>query len=157
MELLDPAAIRACNLHSNLNLPEQPTLFLELHGSPAAVREQLEAIAAIGEELGGGTLREATETEARSRLWKARHQALPAARALIPGAVVWVTDVCVPISHLADAIRQVQAAVEAAGLLAPILGHVGDGNFHVFFVLPPNDAPSWERANAVNAAMIENA
>ncbi len=157
MELLDPAAIRACNLHSGLALPEQPTLFLELHGSAAGVREQLDTIAAIGSEYGGGALDQAVETEARSRLWKARHQALPAARALIPGAVTWVTDVCVPISHLADAIGRVQAAVDEAGLVAPILGHVGDGNFHVFFVLPPDDAPAWDKARAVNAAMVDHA
>jgi len=157
MELLDAAAIRACNLHSNLSLPEQPTLFLELHGSGAGVREQLETIQAIGGELGGGALERAVETEARSRLWTARHQALPAARALIPNAVTWVTDVCVPISHLAEAIGRVQAGVAAAGLLAPILGHVGDGNFHVFFVLPPDDKAAWARAREVNAAMVAHA
>lgn len=157
MELLDPAAIRACNSYSKLTLPVQPTLFLELHGSEASVAEQLEQIRAIGEDLGGGTLQRAVEVEARSQLWKARHQALPAARAMLPGAVTWVTDVCVPISHLADAIGRVQAAVERAGLLAPILGHVGDGNFHVFFVLAPDDALGWARARAINEAMVEHA
>jgi D-lactate dehydrogenase (cytochrome) len=157
MELLDPAAIRACNLYSDLGLPEQPTLFLELHGSDAGVQEQLATIQAIGEELGGGTLARAVETEARTRLWKARHQALPAARAMVPGSVTWVTDVCVPISRLAESIRRVQSAVEEAGLLAPILGHVGDGNFHVFFVLDPSDGEGWARARAINEAMVEHA
>jgi D-lactate dehydrogenase (cytochrome) len=157
MELLDAAAIRACNLYSHLGLPEQPTLFLELHGSEASVREQLETVQAIGSEYGGGTLARAAETEARSRLWKARHQALPAARAMLPNAVTWVTDVCVPISRLADAIGQVQAQVEEAGLIAPILGHVGDGNFHVFFVLPPDDKAAWTKARAIEEAMVEHA
>jgi D-lactate dehydrogenase (cytochrome) len=157
MELLDATAIRACNQFSDLSLPLQPTLFLELHGSDAAVREQLEQIRAIGSEFGGGELARAVETEARTRLWKARHQALPAARAMLPNAVTWVTDVCVPISHLAATIGRVQANVEAAGLLAPILGHVGDGNFHVFFVLPPDDADAWASARRINEAMVEHA
>jgi D-lactate dehydrogenase (cytochrome) len=97
------------------------------------------------------------ETEARARLWKARHNALLAARALIPGAVTWVTDVCVPISRLADAIARAQSAIAEKGLLAPILGHVGDGNFHVFFVLPPDDERAWAAAHEVNDAMVEHA
>jgi len=157
IELLDAAAIRACNLYARMDLPEQPTLFIELHGSEAAVHEQLDFIQAVGAELGGGALARAVETEARSRLWKARHQALPAARAVVPGAVTWVTDVCVPISHLADAIGRVQAAVAEAGLLAPILGHVGDGNFHVFFVLPPGDRAAWAKARAIEEAMVAHA
>ena len=157
MELLDPAAIRACNAYSHLSLPEQPTLFVELHGSDASVREQLDQIHAIGEAFGGGLLERAVETEARSRLWRARHMALPAAKAMVPGAVTWVTDVCVPISHLADAIGRVQSQVAEAGLLAPILGHVGDGNFHVFFVLAPDDAEAWMKAREVNEAMVEHA
>jgi D-lactate dehydrogenase (cytochrome) len=157
MELLDQAAMRACNLQSHLGLPEQPTLFIELHGSSAGVEEQLDTIQAIGSQLGGGTLARAVETEARTRLWKARHQALPAARALVPGAVTWVTDICVPISHLAEAIAQAQAGIAKAGLLAPILGHVGDGNFHVFFVLRPDNERAWAAAREVNAAMIAHA
>jgi D-lactate dehydrogenase (cytochrome) len=157
IELLDGAAIRACNRHAGLGLPEQPTLFLELHGSAAAVHEQLDFIQAIGTELGGGALARAVETEDRSRLWKARHQALPAARAMIPGAVTWVTDVCVPISHLADSIARVQASVAEAGLFAPILGHVGDGNFHVFFVLRPDDAAAWAAARRIEEEMVAHA
>jgi D-lactate dehydrogenase (cytochrome) len=107
--------------------------------------------------MGGGELAQAVETEARARLWKARHQALPAARAMIAGAVTWVTDICVPISHLAEAIARAQAGIQQAGLLAPILGHVGDGNFHVFFVLPPGDEAAWASARRINAAMIDHA
>ena len=157
MELLDPAAIRACNAQSQLGLPEQPTLFLELHGSPASVDEQLDTIEAIGSGFGGGTLDRAVEAEARARLWKARHQALPAARAMVPGAVTWVTDVCVPISRLAEAIARAQSAIAEAGLFAPILGHVGDGNFHVFFVLSPGDVAAWESARRINEAMVDHA
>lgn len=157
MELLDPAAIRACNRHAGLNLSERPTLFLELHGSPAGVEEQLATIRAIGTSFGGGELAQAVETEARARLWNARHQALPAARAMVPGAVTWVTDVCVPISRLSEAIARAQSGIEEAGLLAPILGHVGDGNFHVFFVLRPDDAAGWAAARKVNEAMVEHA
>jgi D-lactate dehydrogenase (cytochrome) len=157
MELLDAAAIGACNAYSDLDLPVKPTMFLELHGSAASVEEQLGTIQAIGEDFGGGTLARAVETEARSRLWKARHQALPAARAMLPNAVTWVTDVCVPISSLGDSISRVQAEIEEAGLVAPILGHVGDGNFHVFFVLPPDDERAWARARAINDGMVERA
>jgi D-lactate dehydrogenase (cytochrome) len=157
IELLDPAAIRACNAHSGLGLEEQPTLFLELHGSPGAVAEQLALVRELGSDLGGGEIAQAVEPESRARLWKARHQALPAARAAIPGGVTWVTDVCVPISQLAEAVGRVQAAVAQAGLFAPILGHVGDGNFHVFFVLPPDDPEAWTRARAINEAMMDHA
>jgi D-lactate dehydrogenase (cytochrome) len=157
MELLDPAAIRACNRYAQLDLAERPTLFIELHGSPAGVQEQLGTIEAIGSDYGGGELVQALEIEARARLWKARHQALPAARAMVPGAVTWVTDVCVPISRLAEAIGRTQQAIAEEGLLAPILGHVGDGNFHVFFVLPPHDQRAWAAAHTVNSAMVEHA
>lgn len=154
MELLDAAAIRACNHYSKLGLPERPTLFLEFHGSDASTQEQLAVVQSIGHEFGGGTLEFARAVEERNRLWKARHQALPSARSLIPGAVVWTTDICVPISCLAEAITRVQDDVAAAGLIAPILGHVGDGNFHTFFVLHPEDQESWHKAKAINEKMI---
>ncbi|MBX9880343.1 MAG: FAD-binding protein [Sphingomonas sp.] len=155
IELLDPVAIRACNAYAGLALPEQPTLFVELHGSPARVAEQRAMLAALGEGFGGGALDMAANADAQRRLWRARHAALPAARAMVPGAVVWSTDICVPISQLAPAIANARAAIDAAGLLAPILGHVGDGNYHVFFVLRPDDAEGWARARAVNEAMID--
>jgi D-lactate dehydrogenase (cytochrome) len=154
MELLDAAAIRACNAYSQMSLPERPTLFLEFHGSPNATAEQLETVRSIGMELGGGELHQASATEDRNRLWKARHQMLPSCRALIPGAVVWTTDICVPISQLCDAITLVQGEVAKAGLTAPILGHVGDGNFHTLFVLPPDDQAAWDAAKSINEKMI---
>jgi D-lactate dehydrogenase (cytochrome) len=155
MELLDAAAIRACNAFSGLALPEKPMLFLEFHGSDSGVADQLALVRLIGESNGGGTLTFATDTEDRNTLWKARHQMLPSARALVPGAVVWTTDICVPISKLCEAITLVQDAVDRTGLTAPILGHVGDGNFHTLFVLPPDDANAWAAAKAINELMID--
>ncbi|MCD2316170.1 FAD-binding protein [Sphingomonas sp. IC-11] len=155
MELLDPVAIRACNAYAGLTLPEQPTLFVELHGSPRAVQEQCEQLEAIGGSNGAGTLVMSADRDEQRRLWRARHAALPAARALVPDAVTWSTDICVPISSLAEAIRRARAAIDAAGLLAPILGHVGDGNYHVFFVLRRDDPSAWARARQVNEELID--
>lgn len=157
MELLDEAAIRACNRQAGLDLAESPTLFLEFHGSSAGVAEQLEVVRCLGDAHGGGTLRFAATAKERSALWKARHQALWAAKAMAPGSVAWISDICVPISHLGDAIGRARAAIDAAGLLAPILGHVGDGNFHVFFILDPDDSPGWDKARVINDAMIDHA
>jgi D-lactate dehydrogenase (cytochrome) len=157
MELLDEAAIRACNRQSALGLPEKPMLFLEFHGSDTAVADQLELVRLIGESHGGGALKFAAAVEDRTALWKARHQALWAARAMIPGASAWISDVCVPISHLADAIGQAKAAIMDSGLIAPIVGHVGDGNFHVLFILPPDDSAAWDKARIINEAMINHA
>jgi D-lactate dehydrogenase (cytochrome) len=155
IELLDPVAIRACNTYAKLDLPEQPTLFVELHGSPLVVAEQQAMIAAIGAEAGGGQLVMSADADERRQLWRARHAALPAARALLPGAVTWSTDICVPISRLAEAIDGARVAIDAAGLVAPILGHVGDGNYHVFFVLQPDDVESWRKAKRINEEMID--
>jgi D-lactate dehydrogenase (cytochrome) len=157
IELLDPAAIAACNAYAKLSLPVVPTLFVELHGTAAAVEEQAAMLDAIGGELGGGALTLSSDRDEQRVLWRARHAALPAARAMLPGAVVWVSDVCVPISKLAGAIAATRSALAEEGLTAPILGHVGDGNFHVFFVLDPDDADGWARATRVNAAMIAHA
>lgn len=157
MELLDAAAIRACNAFARMTLPEQPTLFIELHGSAATVAEQHDLVAAIGDDLGGGALEMSRDGDRRNQLWRARHNALPAARALVPGAITWVTDICVPISELAEAIARAQRHIAAERLTAPILGHVGDGNFHVFFVLKPDDVAGFEAATRVNQAMIEHA
>lgn len=157
MELLDEVAIRACNRQSALDLPERPMLFLEFHGSEAAVHDQLELVRMIGEANGGGALNFASDTDSRNRLWRARHQMLWATRAMIAGCVTWTTDICVPISQLTDAIGRAKAAIAEAGLFAPILGHVGDGNFHVIFALPPDDPASWDKARRVNEAMIAHA
>lgn len=157
MELLDEAAIRACNVQSALGLPERPMLFLEFHGTTASIAGELESVKDFGMAFGGGELRTATATEDRNALWKARHHALWAAKAMIPGARAWISDICVPISHLGEAIARAKTAISASGLFAPILGHVGDGNFHVFFILPPDDPASWDKAKAINEAMIAHA
>lgn len=157
MELLDEAAIRVCNRQSGLGLPEKPMLFLEFHGSETGVNDQLELVRLIGEANGGGVLKLAAAAEERSALWKARHQALWAAKAMVPGAVAWISDICVPISRLSDAIARAKMAIDVSGLVAPILGHVGDGNFHVFFILLPGDTESWEKARVINEAMIDHA
>ncbi len=157
IELLDRTAIVACNAHANLALPEEPTLFIEFQGSAAAVTDQVELFESISGEFNAGTMKRATQTEERNRLWKARHNALPAARSMVPGSVTWVTDVCVPLSELADAIATVSLEIEEAGLCAPILGHVGDGNFHVFFVLKPDDKDGWKKAGVINKAMVQRA
>ena len=157
MELLDEAAVRACNMQSGLGLAERPTLFLEFHGNTASIAEELALIRSLGQECGGGTLVTASAAEDRNALWRARHHALWAAKAMVPGARAWISDICVPISKLGTAIGQAKAAIDKAGLFAPILGHVGDGNFHVFFILLPDDPNSWNKAKIINEAMIDYA
>ena len=156
IELLDEVAIAACNRHSGLDLPETPTLFVELHGSPAGVEEQgalLESLACDA----AGPLRASSDADERRRLWQARHAALPAARALRPGCVTWVSDVCVPVSRLPEAVARARSAVAVEGLTAPILGHVGDGNFHVFFVLDPEAPHEWRAAERVSERIVSHA
>lgn len=131
IELLDELQIRASNAHSGLTLEETPTLFLEFHGTPQSTREQVETFSEIASEHGSGTLEWAERPEDRSRLWQARHDAYWAVRELRPGAEVIVTDVCVPISNLAECVGETQKHIGELGLIAPIVGHVGDGNFHV--------------------------
>ena len=135
IELLDANQIRACNAYSKLELQETPTLFLEFHGTQAGVREQSEIFGEIARDSGGGEFVWATKAEDRSRLWKARHDAYWAALGLRPGCKGVSTDVCVPISRLAECIDETYKDVEANGLLAPLVGHVGDGNFHVLVLV----------------------
>ena len=157
IELLDEAQVRACNLYSKLDLPETPLLFVEFHGTEAGVKEQAERFGEIAAEYGGGPFDWATKAEDRSRLWQARHDAYWAAMSLKPGSKGVSTDVCVPISRLADAIGQVQAQVEEAGLIAPILGHVGDGNFHVLPLVDMDDPAAVEGAKAFVERLVERA
>ncbi|HYH70023.1 MAG TPA: FAD-linked oxidase C-terminal domain-containing protein [Methyloceanibacter sp.] len=140
VELLDGVQIRACNAYSCLALPEQPTLFLEFHGTEASTREQVETFAGIAAGEGGGDLQWAVRPEDRSRLWQARHDAYWAARGLQPGTELLSTDVCVPISALAACVSETRADIDRLGLLAPIVGHVGDGNFHVMPLFDPADS-----------------
>ncbi|MDP3255837.1 MAG: FAD-linked oxidase C-terminal domain-containing protein [Bosea sp. (in: a-proteobacteria)] len=130
IELLDEVMIKGFNLHSKLGLPETPMLFVEFHGTEAWVKEQSERFGEIATEFGGGPFDWATKAEDRTRLWEARHNGYWAGRALRPGADTLATDVCVPISQLADCVEETKRDIEATGLIAPIAGHVGDGNFH---------------------------
>ena len=157
IELLDEIQMDAINRYSDLDYPVQPTLFFEFHGSTRGVEEHAETVGGICGELGGSDFRWATRQEERNKLWQARHDAYYACLALRPGARGWPTDVCVPISRLAECLLETRRDVDAAGLLAPIVGHVGDGNFHLVFVLDPEDEEEWGRAEAVNKRMVERA
>lgn len=157
IELLDDVQVDAVNQLSKLDLPVKHTLFLEFHGSEASVTEQIAEVRSLAESNGGEGFHWATHQEDRNRLWQARHQALFAAKGLRPGCEVFLADVCVPISRLADCILQTRADIEAEDLTAPIVGHVGDGNFHVLFLLDPAVPDEVARVNAVNQRMVERA
>lgn len=150
IELLDSLQVKACNAYSNLNLSEQPTLFLEFHGSESSVKEQSEFFGAIAKENNAHDFIWATVTEERNKLWKARHNAYWAARNLRPESDSISTDVCVPISKLGPCIQETQQDIQRLGLTAPIVGHVGDGNFHV---LPLFDKHNQEEMRSVNEFM----
>ncbi|MGQ3209718.1 MAG: FAD-binding oxidoreductase [Shinella sp.] len=139
IELVNTLQIKACNAYSGLTLPEQPTLFVEFHGNAESVRLQSEEFGEIAAECGGGEFQWTSDAEERAKLWKARHNVYWAAKALRPGYSVIATDVCVPISRLADCVAQTEADIEEHGLLAPIVGHAGDGNFHVSLVFDDKD------------------
>lgn len=138
VELMDAMAVKAVNGYSKLSLPEQPLLLLEFHGSPAGVKEQAESFQAIAEECGGAGFAWTARPEERSKLWQARHDAYWAGLTLKPGASCLSTDVCVPISRLAECIDQTAADLEALRIPGTIVGHVGDGNFHVLPLFDPN-------------------
>ena len=131
IELLDALQVRASNLYSKLALPEVPMLFVEFHGTEASVAEQSQRFGEIAQELGGGPFDWATRAEDRTRLWQARHDAYWAAQRLRPGVQALASDVCVPISRLAECVGETQRDAAASRLLAPVVGHVGDGNFHM--------------------------
>ena len=155
IELLDGLQIKAVNAYSKLSLPEVPTLFVEFHGSDAGVAEQSQRFGEIVAELGGGPFDWATKPEDRSRLWQARHDGYWAARHLRPGAQAFATDVCVPISRLAECVTASQRAIAELSLVAPILGHVGDGNFHLALLVDVNDADEVKRAEILMERVVE--
>jgi D-lactate dehydrogenase (cytochrome) len=157
IELLDEVMIRACNRHSGLELAETPTLFLEFHGTTAGVGEQSRTVGEIARDFGGQDFAWATKPEDRSRLWQARHDAAWASKELRPGAEMRATDVCVPISRLAECILETRRDLDDGALLAPIVGHVGDGNFHLTLLVDPDDPAEVARADAVTARMVERA
>jgi D-lactate dehydrogenase (cytochrome) len=157
IELLDELQVKATNLYSKLALPEVPMLFVEFHGSPAGVAEQSERFGEIASDFGGGPFEWATKAEDRSRLWQARHDAYWAGRGLRPGAKAVATDVCVPISRLAECVTATQRDIAASGLIAPILGHVGDGNFHLTLLVDMDDAVEVAKAKDLSERLVERA
>src|SRR5215470_796694 len=157
IELLDALQVRAVNLYSKLSLREVPMLFLEFHGTEAGVAEQSKRFGEIAKELGGGPFDWATRPEDRSRLWQARHDAYWAGRALRPGTAAVATDVCVPISKLAQCVVETQRDIADSRLIAPILGHVGDGNFHLTLLVDLSDSDEVARAKALNERLVARA
>jgi D-lactate dehydrogenase (cytochrome) len=157
IELLDAPQVRASNLYSKLTLPEVPMLFLEFHGTEASVAEQAERFGEIAQDFGGGPLDWTTRAEDRSKLWQARHDAYWAARALRQGTQVLATDVCVPLSRLAECVTATQRDVEQSRLIAPILGHVGDGNFHLSLLVDLDDSDEVRRVKALIERLVERA
>lgn len=157
VEFLDEVQVRACNADAKLDLPETPMLFLEFHGSDAGVAEQSERFAEIVREFGGGPFDWATRPEERTRLWHARHHAFWADKSFRPGSQVVVTDVCVPISRLAECVMETKRDVEQARLVAPIFGHVGDGNFHVIVLVMMDDVDEVVRAREFVDRLAERA
>ena len=146
IELLDALQVKACNAYSKLDLPETPLLLLEFHGSEAGVAEQAATFGEIAGETGGTDFEWTTSPEERTRLWQARHDAYWASLALRPGAKGMSTDVCVPISRLADCVTATQEEAARRGLTAPVVGHVGDGNFHTLLLVDMENTE--ERAKA---------
>ncbi|NWK96401.1 FAD-binding oxidoreductase [Sphingobium lactosutens] len=157
VEILDDHQMRAVNRWSKLDYPERNTLFFEFHGSPSYVEEQVRTVEDIAAMNGGGEFRWSNLPEERSKLWKARHEAYYAAVNMRPGAVGWATDVCVPISRLAQCISETRAELDGASLPATILGHVGDGNFHVIFSMDPNSAAEMAEVEALNERLVQRA
>ena len=157
VEILDDAQIRAVNRWSKLDLPELTTLFFEFHGSPTYVAEQVETVSELARANGGGEFRWAEKTEDRNALWKARHEAYYAAVNLRPGAIGWATDVCVPMSRLAECIVETKDDLNASAIPATILGHVGDGNFHVVFSIDPTKPEELEEVTGINAKLVRRA
>ena len=157
IELLDALQIKASNAYSKLTLPEVPMLFLEFHGSKASVAEQSNRFGEIAAELGGGPFDWAIKAEDRNRLWQARHDAYWAGRSLRSGVHAIATDVCVPISRLAECVTATQVDIAASRLVAPIIGHVGDGNFHLTLLVDMADADEVARAHALCERLVERA
>jgi D-lactate dehydrogenase (cytochrome) len=157
IELLDDVQLDAINRRFGFDYPVEPTLFLEFHGSPTGVEEDAATVGEIASELGGGTFRWAAEEEDRRRLWEARHASLEASLALRPGAKAYTTDVCVPISRLAECILETRQDIDDAGLVAPMIGHAGDGNFHVLFLVDPADPAEIAQAGELTERMARRA
>ena len=156
-ELVDRLAIQALNHYSKLTLQESPTLFLEFHGNAASVAEQAKTVQDLAASNDGMDFKWATQQEERNRLWSARHNALFAFLQLKPGCRALSTDVCVPLSKLADCVSATEQDLRQSYLPAPIFGHVGDGNFHVCLLLDPNNPAELAEAERLNHAIVHRA
>jgi len=156
-ELLDRHAVRAVNRHDKLTLTEAPMLLMEFHGSDASVKEQAATVQEIASEFGGADFQWATTPEERTKLWTARHHAYFAGLQLKPGCRTVTTDTCVPISRLAECVTQASEEAEAAGMLHYIVGHVGDGNFHLTLLIDRDNPDEVKVAKAFNERLIERA
>ncbi len=157
IELLDEPQMDAINKYSKLDHKVAPTLFFEFHGTTAGVAEQVELVKAIAADNGGDDVRWASNQEERSKLWQARHDAYYAALALRPGSKGWATDVCVPISRLAECIAQTKDDLAQSSIPSALAGHVGDGNFHLIFMIDPNRPEEIAEASRLNDRMVTRA
>jgi D-lactate dehydrogenase (cytochrome) len=157
IELLDELTIRGFNTHAGFDLPESPTLFLEFHGSEAGVAEQAATFGEIASDNNNLGFDWTANPEERNRLWAARHNAFYAQQSLRPGARGYVTDACVPISHLAEAILETAEDLKNSPLIAPLVGHVGDGNFHLAILIDPDDPAEMAEAERLGSRISERA
>jgi D-lactate dehydrogenase (cytochrome) len=157
IELADDMQMKAISLHSKLDLPIANTLWLEFHGTEASVAEQAEMVQTIARDFGGNDFSWTTKPEDRKRLWQARHDAAYANKTLAPGKQLWATDVCVPISRLAECISETKQDIAASFMLAPLVGHVGDGNFHLTLMLDPEDPGDIAEAERLNGRLVARA
>ena len=157
IELLDDVQMDSVNKFSKLNYPVKDTLFIEFHGTDAGVKEQAELVQSIAAEHGGGEFKWATKPEERSHRWTARHDVTYANKALRPGCEIWATDVCVPISRLAECILETKKDLKKSFLTAPLVGHVGDGNFHLGFLINRDDPKEIAEAERLNDRLVMRA
>ncbi|WP_430395445.1 FAD-binding oxidoreductase [Ferrovibrio sp.] len=157
IELLDDLHVDAINRYAKYDMPVKDTLFLEFHGTEAGTQEQAELVQALAADNGGQNFSWTTKPEERARLWQARHDAAYAAKSLRPGCEIWATDVCVPISRLADCILETKEDLKQSFLIAPLVGHVGDGNFHLAFVIDRSNPKEIEEAERLNARLVQRA
>ena len=157
IEFLDEVQVDAINDFSGYSYPLQPTLLLEFHGSEAGVHEQTKSVRAICDDFGGSDFRWSTKTEERAKLWQARHDAYYACIAKKPGKKGWATDVCVPISRLAECILETRRDLDHSFIYAPMVGHAGDGNFHLVLMIDPDDSKDMAEAKRLNDRLIHRA
>lgn len=157
IEFVDALAIRGMNTYSKLSMEEAPTLFFEFQGSESAIQEQIAIVQELADSHGASGFQWATKQEERNKLWAARHNALFALLQLRPGSKAITTDVCVPISRLADCVNETVSDCETTGLMCPIVGHVGDGNFHVLILIDPNSETERDTAEALNHRIVRRA